>query len=121
MLVNYKGKNLYSFADKFRLIPGINEVEESLFETARTHPIFAQRMESGQIEVIQSTKDKDGKTSLSEMKRNIPNIFDRKLLEKIVAEDTREIVQKLAIAQLEKIKHPAPSGVEHFGGSNKGE
>ena len=62
------------------------------------------------------------------MKKFIPQIYDKKLLEKILSEDERSEVQKLARDQLDRIKHPAAGQkhasnldtVEHFGGS-KGE
>ena len=125
MLVQYKGKNLYNFTDKFRLVPGINDVDDALVAQAMRHPIFSKRVAAGQIICIQSKKGTDGKMSVGDMKKFLPNIFDKKLLEKIISEDDRVEVQKLAKEQLEKIKHPS-SGlkksnsldtVEHFGGS----
>ena len=128
MLVQYKGKNLYNFCDKFRLVPGINDVDDSMVNSAMSHPIFSKRVAAGQIVCIQSKKGTDGKMSLVEMKKFIPQIYDKKLLEKILSEDERSEVQKLARDQLDRIKHPASGGkransmdeVEHFGGS-KGE
>lgn len=130
MLVQYKGKNLYNFIDKFRLVPGINEVDDSEFNKALSHPIFKMRVADGQIVVLSNKKGNDGKMSVSEMRRFIPNIFDKKLLEKILSEDDRPEIQKMAHDQLDRVKHPASGTkkaassldtVEHFGGSVKGE
>ena len=132
MLVQYKGKNLYSFADKFRLVPGINEVDDSLITEAMSHPIFKRRVASGSIVIVRSNRPGDGRMSISEMKKYVPNIFDRKLLEKMLSEDERPDVQALVLKQLETVKHPAAVAgkkpktnsldeVEHFGGSTKGE
>ena len=127
MLVQYKGKNLYSFADKFRLLPGLNEVDDLAVNDALNHPIFKRRVANGSIVIVQSKMGSDGRMSVTEMKRLIPNVFDKKLLEKMLVDDDRPEIHKAVIAQIEKIKHPAAgnkkteSDVEYFGGSTKGE
>src|SRR5690606_19037390 len=104
--VQYKGKNLYCFENKFRLLPGLNDVDDALLQKARLHPVFKRRVEAGII-VIMAPSRAGERMALSEMRKHIPQIFEKKMLEKIMKEDDRPEVQKLCLNQLDKIKHPA--------------
>jgi predicted oxidoreductase (fatty acid repression mutant protein) len=121
-LVNYTGKNVLGVCLKggeiVRLLPGINEVNEDHLSTMKTHPLFQSRQNINLIQIMSEKLDKDGKRTVEEMVKNIPQIFDTKLLRKIIESDGRDRVVMAAKDQLEKIKNPskakAEDSNEHF-------
>lgn len=121
-LLNYSGKNVLGICLKsgeiVRLLPGINEVSEDHLSFMKSHPLFQTRQTKGFIQIMAEKLDKDGKRSVEEMVKNIPQIFDTKLLKKLIETDGRELVIIAAKSQLEKIKNPskakAEESSEHF-------
>lgn len=120
-LVQYTGKNVFGVfmgaGDIMRLLPGVNEVNEEHLKRAMTMPLFNNRIKRGQVLILKSNIGKDGKTSVDDMLKNIPNIYDLKLLKKIISSDGREVVVKAASDRIQEIKNPQKEktdGGEHF-------
>jgi len=115
-LLNYTGKNVMGVCLAAggieRLMPGINEVEDSVLQVMKAHPLFQARIDKGLIQIMSENIGKDGKRPVEEMLKNIPNIFDTKLLKKIIESDGRDIVIRVAKEQLDKIKNPAKAKAE---------
>lgn len=121
-LVNYTGKNVFGTmlaeGEIIRLMPGINEVEDESLKRMKEHPLFQSRLNLGLVQIMQENLEKDGKRSVNEMLKNIPQIFDTKLLKKIIETDGRERVIQAARDQLDLIKNPSKAKEaesEHFG------
>lgn len=109
VLVNYTGKNIFTINAKgiepVRLLPGINEIADSLMPAIKAHPFFASFVKSGNLIMItESKKDADGKKSIVDMLSYIPNIVDSKYLKKIIDEDGRDQVVRAAQDQLDIVK-----------------
>lgn len=106
--INYTGKNVLGIGlgsgEIVRLMPGINEVNENELNEMKAHPLFQSRLKMEIIKILDNSKD--GKRPSDEMLNNIPQIFDTKLLRKIIANDERKDVVKAAEEQLDKIKNP---------------
>ena len=70
------------------------------------------------LEILKQNIESDGKQQIDEMLKNIPNIFDVKLLKKIIKEDGRDKVIKAAQEQYDLIKNPSKNKEvkenEHF-------
>jgi hypothetical protein len=121
-LVTYSGKNVFGIClatgDIIKLLPGVNEVEDKLLEIIKKQPLFQSRIAKGLIQILMEKLGNDGKRSLEDMLTHIPNIFDTKLLKKIIQNDGRERVIKAANEQLDKIKNPEKTkqdnSDEHF-------
>lgn len=115
-LVTYTGKNVFgvglSGGELVRLMPGINEVEDSKLELMKTHPLFQSRIQMGLVNIMVDSPSKDGKRTVEDMLKHIPNIFDIRLLKKIIDFDGRDRVVKAANDQLYKIKNPAKAKEE---------
>lgn len=109
-LVQYAGKNVFGVLLKagsiFRFMPGINEVAEAVLSELKEHPLFLSRINKNIIQIMHEKVEADGKISISEMLKNIPNIFDTRLLNKIINTDGRKAVVIAAKAQLDTIKTP---------------
>ena len=102
-LVKYNGKNVFGVGLKgsiARLMPGINEVADNLLNEMKAHPLFQARTAKGIIEILQDSIGKDGKRTVEDMLQHIPNIFDIKLLKKLIDTDGRSPVVKAAQLQL---------------------
>lgn len=109
-LVKYTGKNVLGILLKdggiFRFMPGVNEVAEATLAEMKAHPLFKRRIEKELIQILHEKTDADGKTAVNEMLANIPNIFDVRLLKKIIDSDGRKAVVNAAKTQLDLIKNP---------------
>lgn len=122
-LIQYKGKNVLGIGtasgEFIRLMPGINEVSEIDLAIMKSHPLFQSRIKNDIIQIMYEKIDNDGQTSMDDMLKNIPNIFDKKLLKKIIDNDGRKEVVKAATEQMEKIKNPLKAreakNDDHFG------
>lgn len=109
-LVKYNGKNVLGVSIKsglYRIMPGINEVVDDTLNELKAHPLFQARIIKSIIEVLKDSVDKDGKRDLQDTLNHIPNIFDLKLLKKLVESDGRPQVTKAAQLQLDTIKNPS--------------
>lgn len=120
-LVQYTGKNVFGVflpsGHHMRLMPGVNEVNDDHLKTAMENPIFKSRVKDGKVLILNSPIGKDGKRTVEDMLTNIPNMFDVKLLKKIIESDGREQVVKAASVQIDKIKNPSKAKAdesEHF-------
>ena len=112
-LVLYTGKNVLSVgmpgmaSDLLRILPGINEIKDDLMDYLKSHPLFQSRIASQAIQIMFEKIGKDGLRPIEDMIKDMPQIFDTKLLKKIVQTDGRERVIKSANEQLERIKNPS--------------
>ena len=99
-----------------RLMPGINEVEDTQLTIMKKNPLFKQRLKTGGLQIMMETVGKDGKRSIEDMLEYIPNIMDVKLLKKIIDNDGRDKVVFAAKDQLELIKNPTKKAEtsDHF-------
>lgn len=121
-LVTYSGKNVLGIhsnkGDVIRLLPGVNEVEDTRLQSIKNHPLFKERIDRGQVQIMAENLGKDGKRPVEDMLKNIPQILDTKLLKKIIESDGRDKVIRAAEQQLENIKNPAKAkeekSDEHF-------
>lgn len=122
-LVKYNGKNVYYCNFTTRLMPGINEVSEGELKALLLHPIFQWRVEEGIVVIIPESTEKeaDGKKSIKEMLKFMPQIYDRDYLNRIIESDGRDKVLEAAKKQLNKIS-PQPEKEEeneHFESDTK--
>lgn len=85
------------------LIPGINIIQNADAEAFLAHPHIKERIENGLIKILDEVVEDASKDYKSLMK-DIPGIYDLKLLEKIKAEDKRPSVIKAVDAQLAKLR-----------------
>lgn len=110
-LLNYTGKNVFGIVTKeggiIRLLPGINEITQDDLEKVKIHPLFQARLQKGIVQIMHEKLQSDGKRSIQDMLNDIPQIFDVKLLKKIIDTDGRDQVIKAADNQLSKIKNPS--------------
>ena len=108
-LLHYHGLNVVTVGlpggGHVQLLPGVNEVEDSQFEMVKIHPHFKARVKDKKI-IILSQQTANGKQTVEEMLSYIPNVFDVKLLKKIIKTDGREKVVDAAQEQLTKISNP---------------
>ena len=117
-LVRYNGKNVYYCNFTSRLMPGINEIPEGELKALLLHPLFQWRIEEGTIVIIPESLEKEanGKKTVKEMMKLIPQIYDHAYLQRIIEGDGREKVVDAAKKQLHKISHQAEAEEnEHFG------
>lgn len=120
-LVQYTGKNVFGVfigaGEIMRLLPGVSEVSDEHLKLAMTMPLFQHRIKEGKVLLLTTNIGKDGKRTVEDMLSNIPNMFDVKLLKKIIESDGREQVVKAATSQIDKIKNPSKAKAdesEHF-------
>jgi len=119
-LLNYSKKNVLGIflpgGACVRLMPGINEVEDTQLTIMKKNPLFKQRLKTGGLQIMMETVGKDGKRSIEDMLEYIPNIMDVKLLKKIIDNDGRDKVVFAAKDQLELIKNPTKKAEtsDHF-------
>jgi hypothetical protein len=121
-LLNYTKKNILGIClggvnnDVVRLMPGINEIDSETLAKIKKNKLFQQKLDSGLVQIMADTVGKDGKRSVEDMLKHVPQIFDTKLLRKIIDSDGRERVVKAAQDQLDKIKNPKKEEEtnEHF-------
>ena len=70
-LVSYTGKNVFGVGlasgEVIRLMPGINEVEESKLGLMKSHPLFESRIKLGLVAILGETIGKDGKRAVDEL------------------------------------------------------
>ena len=99
-LVKYSGLNVYTCNDQ-RFLPGVNEVEGGVLKTLLQNPLFKARVDTGTITIFDDPKDSDGKMSARDVLRHIPNMYDKKLLEKLITTDGRPKVVEAAKEQPE--------------------
>lgn len=109
-LVKYNAKNVYSCLS-VRLIPGVNEVEDSLLLRVLNEPLFKYRVDKGIIELLDKPKSsaKESKKEVKESEEKhlvslIPDVYDVKLLKKYIEESKDNSVVKAAKKQLNKIE-----------------
>ena len=86
-----------------KLIPGINIIDNADAEAFLAHPHVKERIAKGLIKVLDYVADESVKDYKALMK-DIPGIYDLKLLEKIKAEDKRPSIIKAVDAQLAKLR-----------------
>jgi hypothetical protein len=110
-LVKYSGLNVYTCNDQ-RFLPGVNEVEGGVLKTLLQNPLFKARVDTGTITIFDDPKDSDGKMSARDVLRHIPNMYDKKLLEKLITTDGRPKVVEAAKEQLAKISIPKEEEVK---------
>lgn len=110
-LVKYSGLNVYTCNDQ-RFLPGVNEIEGGVLKTLLLNPFFKARVESGKITIFDDLKEPDGKMPAKDILRHIPNMYDKALLEKLVASDGRPKVVEAAKEQLAKISMPKSDEVK---------
>lgn len=104
-LVKYNAKNVYSCLD-VRLLPGVNEVEDTLLKRVLNEPLFKYRVDKGIIQIVEPPKSK-GKNKKNDDKQLVslmPEVYDVKLLKKYIAESEDKEVVKAAKKQLSKIE-----------------
>ncbi|CDZ81871.1 hypothetical protein BN1013_02407 [Candidatus Rubidus massiliensis] len=121
-LVKYNGKNVYYCNFTSRLMPGINEIPEGELKALLLHPLFQWRVEEGIVVIIPESTEKeaDGKKSIKEMMKFIPQIYDHAYLNRIIESDGRDKVVDAAKKQLHKISHQAEEEEnEHFRSDTK--
>ncbi len=109
-LIKYNGKNVLGVSLKtglVRIMPGVNEVADDALILMKDHPLMKARIDKGLVQIIQDAASKDGKRSVEEMLQLMPNIFDLKLLKKLIDADGRAPVVKAAQQQLDAIKNPS--------------
>lgn len=105
-LIQYHGINVITAGvagggDAVRIMPGVNQLDDDVLKKLKTHPSFAARVRDGKIQILDDVKTtKDGKTTVEEMLRLIPKMFDTKLLKKIMKEDGRSEVVEAARDQM---------------------
>jgi hypothetical protein len=109
VLVTYHGKNLLTVHitshNSVTFVPGINELTDQQLEDVKKHPLMQTRLESGKIVVMPEGKlGTDGKRSVKDMLAYIPQIFDSKLIRKIIDTDGREQVVRAAQDRLDVLK-----------------
>lgn len=119
-ILKYTGKNVLGICianDKdthiVQLLPGINEVDDAIYDKVKTHPLFKIRLDRGIV--TQLNVEKNVKQSIEDMLVYIPEIYDVKLLRKIINEDGRDRVITAAKDQLDKIKNPKKAAEEAKG------
>lgn len=106
-LVKYNGKNVYSCCG-VRLLPGVNEVEDGLLETALSVPLFQWRIDNGAIELVKEKKGKDKKTSVKQLTELMSDVYDVKVLKRHIKENKDKKLVEAAKKQLDRIaKEPA--------------
>ena len=120
-LLNYYGKNILGVfrgeGEVIRLFPSINEIDDDVLNYLKNRKDFKALIDSGKIQIMFQKSASDGKTPITEMLANINNIYDTKLLKKIIENDGRDTVLKAAQKQLDIIKTPGKAKVEeneHF-------
>lgn len=117
-LVKYNGKNVLGIGLKegiTTIMPGINEIADETFNLIKLHPLFNNRVAKGLVQIIHDSlgKDtKDAKKLPDDMLEMIPNIFDLKLLKKLIDTDGRPAIVKAAQQQLDNIRNPAKAKAE---------
>jgi hypothetical protein len=114
-LVKYNGKNVLGVSLKtglVRIMPGVNEVGDHDLTLMKAHPLLKARIDKGLVQILQDAPSKDGKRSVEEMLQLMPNIFDIKLLKKLIDTDGRAPVVKAAQQQLDAIKNPSKAKAE---------
>lgn len=109
VLVTYHGKNLLTVHltshTSVTFVPGINELTDQELEGVKKHPLMQKRFESGKVVVMPEGKlGTDGKRSVKDMLSYIPQIYDSKLIRKIIDSDGREQVIKAAQDRLDVLK-----------------
>jgi len=107
-LVRYNGKNILYYNFKTAIMPGINELDAGVLDAMRQHKIFKHHFDEGRLVVVEEDPKvekplKDGKRAVQEMLKLIPEMFDKKLLEKIIKTDGRPAVISSAKEQLHKL------------------
>ena len=90
---------------KLRLIPGINFIGNADAEAFLAHPHVKARIEKGLIKILDRELDpEDAVRDYKALMKDIPGIYDIKMLEKIKAEDKRPSVIKAVDIQLAKLR-----------------
>ena len=108
-IVRYNGKNILYFNFTTRIFPGVNELEKGVLDSLLKHSGFKPRFEKGILVIIEPDEKapekgkNESKRSIDEMLKLIPDIFDVKLLERIVKSDGRSKVVNEAKKQLYKL------------------
>lgn len=102
-LVKYNAKNVYSCCG-VRLLPGVNQVEDGLLESALSVPLFQWRIDQGIIEVIKEKILKDKKPSSTQLVKLMPEVYDVKLLKRYIEENSDKKLVEAAKKQLLKIE-----------------
>lgn len=109
-LLHYHGLNVLTIGlptgGSVQLLPGVNEVEDEKFAQVKLHPHFKARVKDKKISVMLENKEEEGKQTVDQMLGYIPNIYDVKLLKKIIKTDGRDKVVEAAEKQLNAISMP---------------
>ncbi|HEX5034650.1 MAG TPA: hypothetical protein VFW62_09235 [bacterium] len=122
MLIMYTPANIYRCGE-MRLIPGMNDVPERVWNEVKDHPLVKMRVEKGLISLRPQQKAKlagdgestgqddngDGLTSLGEFSAKeaealVKETFDLPTLERWQGEETRKGVLKAIEAQIDSLK-----------------
>lgn len=113
VLIKYKNPNIYRCGD-MRLIPGSNEVSESVWNDIKHHPLVKSRIMNGEIIVIEkstkstkvlrledsslSNENKTGvileEMSVSEVKEIIQDTLNLETLRKWQTQEKRKLILK---------------------------
>lgn len=108
MLIKYNRDGIHH-AGALRLLPGLNEVDEELFDEATSWPAFKALIDEGLIEVVPKKKVADlSKTPVREMIDLVKQSVSKDLLEEMLKTEKREPVIKAIEAQLEAIDPSKP-------------
>lgn len=112
-LIRYNGKNILYYNFKLAIMPGVNELKVGVLERMLKHSGFKHRFESGVLQVIEDdpknephSKELNRKGNnkfYDEMLKLIPEMFDKKLLERIIKTENRAPIVEAAKSQLYKI------------------
>ena len=111
-IVKYNAKNVYSCLD-IRLLPGVNQVENSQLERVLLEPLFKHRVDEGIIVIIPEIQDpKDEKAKDKQLVQLMCDVYDVKLLKKYIKESKDKEIVKSAKKQLKKIEDVPVKEVE---------
>lgn len=119
-LIKYNGDNFLYFNFKLKIMPGVNEVSESVLDALLNHPIFKHRFDTGILEVIERENKKSDeksedqekseakkKKSVKEMKKIIDEIYSIESLEKILETEDRIRVMEYIDQRVDYLSHKA--------------
>ncbi len=118
-LVRSNVEHLVHIPHGARLVPGLNEVDDAIWEAACSTAVMAARIAQGHFEVVSAPSGKSDdsesfyESDLKSLKpamalKLIKETLRKDLLEKWDAVETREAVKKAIAAQFKELEVPLP-------------